>query len=243
MATAKIYCKVGDRKPKSIKSKVVDGTAVQVTQSINGVKTVITEGVVHIEGGPPPPTCQEHAHWDGARCVCDTGYHDENGVCAPDVTPPPSDIDKFGIKKLHQSTGREWFSKWDNGVARKWGSQGTDVRNPDPKDMECDLHCKTGERGIITTATVDGNGECVLYGTTPRLYINDPNRIKKWLNVEMTVYFYIVKKLPEGGAYVACRLAGRSNHQNEYNCASSGTGYSYESKNSNASGPYLLNNP
>ena len=235
MATAKIYCKVGTSKPKSVKSKIKDGTPVQVIQSVDGIRTVIAEGVVHIEGPPTPPVCQEHAHWDGIVCVCDTGYHDENGVCVPDETPPPppTGFDKYGIRMLNPTVGRTWYNRWDNGIARSWGSKGTDVRNEDPEDPECDLHCKTGERGITTTAEVDGNGICTLTGTTPRLYINDREHAKRWLNVEMTVYFFIVKKLPEGGAYVACRLAGRSNHQNEYNCSASGTGYSSEVKNSN----------
>ena len=144
-------------------------------------------------------------------------------------------LDKFGIKQFYTTKigGRTWFSSWDNNIARKWGSKGTDVRNADPQDIECDLHCKTGERGITTYAQVDGNGECELFGTTPRLYINDPTRQKKWFNIEMTSYFNVVKKLPAGGAYVGLRLCGRSNHQNEYNCSASGTGYSFEAKASN----------
>ena len=224
MATAKIYCKVGDSKRKSVKSKIKDGTLVKVIQEVSGVNTVIAEGIVRIEGAPPPPPP-----------VCPPGQHLENGGCVPDVGPPPpptGDVDKFGIKKSHQSTGREWFNSWDNGHARKWGSNGTDKRNADPDDAECDLHCKKEERGIVTYADVDGNGICELYGTTPRLYINDSTHVLRWLNVEMTVYFFIVKKLAAGGAYVACRLAGRSNHQNEYNCSASGTGYGAETKNS-----------
>lgn len=138
-------------------------------------------------------------------------------------------LDEFGVIKLFESTGRTWKSTWDNGHARSWRSKGTDKRNADPDDPQSDLHCKSR----AGKATVDGNGILTLYGTTPRLYINDPKRKQKWFNVEMTVYFYIVKKLAKGGAYVACRLAGRSNHQNEYNCSASGTGYSYETKNSN----------
>jgi hypothetical protein len=146
-------------------------------------------------------------------------------------------LDKFGIKQLYTSkpgtTARSWWSKWDNGVPRKWGSKGTDKRNADPQDPECDLHCKQAERGIVTIADVDGSDICTLSGTTPRLYINDPQRIKKWFNVEMTCYFRVVKKFSGGGAYVGLRLAGRSNHQNEYNCTASGTGYSFEAKASN----------
>jgi hypothetical protein len=142
-------------------------------------------------------------------------------------------LDRFGITKLFESTGRIWESKWDNGHARSWLSKGTDKRNSDPDDIECDLHCKAKEGKTVTKASVDGKGILNLIGVTPRIYINDPARKLKWFNVESTVYFYIVKKLAKGGAYVACRLCGRSNHQNEYNCSASGTGYSYETKNSN----------
>lgn len=145
-------------------------------------------------------------------------------------------VDKFGITQLNpttQETGREWYSNWDNGYQRMWESKGIDVRNPDPMDPEVDLHCKSSERNIVTNVQVDGTGICTLTGTTPRLYVNDPNRVRMWFNVEMTIYFYVVKKLPKGGAYVACRLAGRSNHQNEYNCSAAGTGYSFEAKASN----------
>ena len=105
---------------------------------------------------------------------------------------------------LYPVTGRTWTSIWDNGIPRKWGSKGTDKRNADPQDPECDLHCKAEERGIVTSADVDGNGILTLYGTTPRLYINDPSRVKKWFNVEMTVYFFIVKKL--GSRWCLCRV-------------------------------------
>jgi len=142
--------------------------------------------------------------------------------------------DKWGVTHLYNSAGtRDWYSSWDNGHARTWGSKGTKYRNADPDDPMVDLHCKTEERGIKTTASVDGKGTLTLSGTTPRLYINDATHKLKWLNVEMTTYYRVVKKHPAGGAYVACRLCGRSNHQNEYNCSASGTGYSFEAKNSN----------
>src|SRR6185436_695823 len=34
-----------------------------------------------------PPICGAHSHWDGGKCVCDPGFHDENGTCVPDVAP------------------------------------------------------------------------------------------------------------------------------------------------------------
>lgn len=76
MATAKVLCKVGTSKPKGVKSKIKDGTPVQVIQDVSGVRTVIAEGVVKIEGTTPPP-------------ICPPGQHLENGVCVPDTPPPP----------------------------------------------------------------------------------------------------------------------------------------------------------
>jgi hypothetical protein len=56
----------------------------------------------------------------------------------------------------------------------------------------------------------------------------------KWFNIEMTDYFYVVKRTPRGDACFACRLAGRSNHQDEYNSSASDIGYSIEAKSSNS---------
>ena len=208
MATAKIYCKVGDSKRKSVKSKIKDGTVVQIIQEVDKVSTVIAEGVVTIATTPPPPPPP----------VCPPGQHLENGVCVPDTPPPPptGDLDKFGIKKLHQSIGREWFSKWDNGHARSWVSEGIDQRNADPDDPESDLHANTKGSKCI----VDGRGKMIMEGENPRLYINKDEA--KWQNVEMTLGFKAIKAFPTDGSSVFIRLAARSEHQKEYNCASSG---------------------
>ena len=142
--------------------------------------------------------------------------------------------DRFGILHLHDSAGiKDYYPSWDNGKPRTWGSKGTKYRNADPEDPFSDLHCKSGERDIKTTASVDGKGNCELYGTTPRLYFNDP--LKKFLwppHLEMTCYFTVLKKLPKGGAYVGNRWFW-GNHQNEFECAACGTCYCSEAKASN----------
>jgi ribosomal protein L37E len=221
MVTAKVYCKVGTSKPKSVKSKILDGTPVQIIQEVNKVRTVIASGTVTITGPIPPEP---------------TPIPPTPIPPTPVPIPPTGDLDKFGVRKLYQSIGREWFNNWDNGHARSWKPASTNwskTRNADPDDNLSNLHCKPEERGILTEAIVDGKGVCTLVGTTPRLYVNDPAKKLTWLNVEMTVYFFIVKKLPAGGAYVACRLCGRSNHNLiEQECSAAGTGYAYETKNS-----------
>jgi len=140
----------------------------------------------------------------------------------PAVQPPTSvtissDRDKFGIAKLNPTVllGREWFSKWDNGHARSWSSKGISRRNADPDDSESDLHSN-----VPSKCTVDGKGKMVMEGINPRLYINSMG--KKWQNVEMTVYFMALNPYPNGSINVYSRLAARSEHQNEYTCASSG---------------------
>lgn len=41
--------------------------------------------------------------------------------------------DKFGIKRLYPtiSGGREWFSKWNNGIVRNWSHQENDPYDPE----------------------------------------------------------------------------------------------------------------
>ncbi len=116
------------------------------------------------------------------------------------VSPPP--FDRFGIKNLYPTatSGRTWVANWDNSISRTILSG-----KRDPQDAEFIV------RGN-GTATIDGNGIAHLSGASPRMYIYDALKQKKWKNVEVTVY---AKRVAESGVKSSQGfvVGARSEHQ------------------------------
>lgn len=110
--------------------------------------------------------------------------------------------DKFGIAKLYPTVanGRQWFSNWDNGEARNLESGSRDPFN--------DEFIARGDG----TIAIDGHGTASMKGESPRMYIYDEARAKKWDNVEVTIYMKRGEIIKESGSQ-GLIIGTRSNHQ------------------------------
>lgn len=118
---------------------------------------------------------------------------------APAAVPAARPVDPLGVALVYPTApgGKEWFSSWGGGAARtfSWGD--------DPRDPW--LHGK-GD----ATYRIDGQGNLLVSGAVPRLYVYDPAMLKSWRGVEMTVY---AKRVADAGTpWGGIVGAARTNH-------------------------------
>ena len=115
------------------------------------------------------------------------------------VTGAHAATDQFGVSQMYPtlSGGKEWYSKWNNGVARSF----TGV---DPQDSWFDAAHGSAQY------SVDGKGLFKITGSTPRMYVHDPAKVNQWHDVEMTVY--AMRVADDNTAYAGIVGVTRSNH-------------------------------
>lgn len=125
-----------------------------------------------------------------------------------DITPTvistnkAQEIELPAITHLYKTKkgGREWYSSWANSEYRSLKSG---LR--DPYDEE---FIARGNGSV----SIDGMGIASLSGDSPRMYVYDSQKEKKWGNVEITVY---AKRIAESGktSSQGIVIGARSEHQ------------------------------
>lgn len=96
--------------------------------------------------------------------------------------------------------GRIWFAKWLDGNKRTLVSGQRDSFDPE--------FIARGNG----TVSIDGDGVATLQGSAPRMYVYDSAKIKKWNNIEITVYAKRVSEF-EIVSSQGIVIGARSEHQ------------------------------
>jgi hypothetical protein len=112
------------------------------------------------------------------------------------TTGDSSQTDAHGVTMLKPSIsgGMAWSSDWSTSRTFGFGF--------DPKDSWME------GRGSGTYKA--GGGELKISGSTPRLYVQDPNNTKQWRDLEITTYFKKVNDF--SSAYDGFTAVARTNH-------------------------------
>jgi len=115
-------------------------------------------------------------------------------------TAPASITNEIKILHPTKKNGRVWNAKWSNGNMRTLASG-----QRDPLDSD---FVARGNGNV----SIDGNGVAQIEGDSPRMYVYDHAKKKKWKNVEVTVY---AKRISESGTASSqgIVIGARSEHQ------------------------------
>jgi len=194
---------------------------VDITTEGNGALTHIPLGTPYVSDNvDPSPSVTNNAPAGGfprGTVIVTWRATDDSGNSATDtqsvtiVDAPTVDssstVDKFGVKEIHptKAGGREWFSRFDVGPTRTFGSGGSDPFDPEAHGTGVGSYTVGGESGPL-------EGILRMTGTFPRLYIMDPAE-PKWQNVEIT-WYGSVNSIAGASSWHGMIAGTRSEHHN-----------------------------
>lgn len=115
----------------------------------------------------------------GVAAFIGFGYAAHEPGSAPATRPAPHvGADVFGTTAIYPSakSGREWHAHWNSHPRVLESGQ------VDPYDPEFMME------GRAQTLEIQGDGTARSSGEQIRIYLGDRTRVKKWLNVELTLY-------------------------------------------------------
>jgi hypothetical protein len=119
-----------------------------------------------------------------AGCVTELGEPEDpalSSAATETLTSTPG-RDRFGVRMIYPTRGREWYAKWSSHARTLTSGQ------QDPRDSE--FH----NRGRGNTFRINGDGTATSSGGVQRHYIRDPSGRKRWGDIELTFYAMRVRE-------------------------------------------------